>query len=187
MAAQIRKVAFLAIGILVSGAAIAADNGFYIGASAGQGRPNFDTAGASPAVALGVDSSGSAYKAFGGYQINKYFGAEASYVSVGSFNVSNGGSIDLYGWGISLVGTLPVGKDFSLLGRAGVNRMRERMNATGLADNTTSPTYGVGIKYDFNANFSGRIEAERILRMGSNNNTISSDANMYTIGLGYKF
>ena len=187
MAAKIRNVASIAIGVLVSAAAMAQDSGFYIGGSGGQGRPTWDTAGAFPGVAVAVDSSNSAWKVFGGYQFNKNLGVEASYVSLGTFNVSNGASIDLYGAGIAVVGTLPLGKDFSLLGRGGVNRMRERINPFGVADNTTSPTFGAGVKYDINANWNARVEAERILRMGSNNNTISSDANVYTLGIGYKF
>ena len=185
MAAKIRIVALIAIGILVSAAAIAQDNGFYIGGSGGQGRPSFDTAGAMPGTT--VDNSNSAYKVFGGYQINKNFGVEGSYLSIGTFHVSNGTTIDLYGWGIAAVGTLPLANGFSLLGRLGAYRMRERANPFGNADNTTSPNFGAGVKYDINANFSARVEAERLLRMGSNTNTISSDANVYTIGLGYKF
>jgi len=191
MAAKIRDVALFAFAILASGTAVAQgaaagqDNGFDIGGSGGQGRPSFDTAGAAPGTA--VDNSNSAWKVFGGYQFNKNFGVEASYVSIGTFNMSNGNSIDLYGAGIALVGTLPLGMNFSLLGRGGVNRMRERINNGGNADNTTSPTFGAGVKYDINANWSARVEAERILRMGSNNTTISSDANVYTLGIGYKF
>jgi len=185
MAAKIRNVALIAIGILVSAAAMAQDNGFYIGGSGGQGRPNWDTAG-SAMPGVGVDSSNSAWKVFGGYQFNKNVGLEASYVSLGTFNISSGSSIDLYGAGVAVVGTLPLGKDFSLLGRGGVNRMRERING-GNADNTTSPTFGVGVKYDITTNWNARVEAERILRMGSSNTTISSDANLYTLGIGYKF
>jgi len=187
MLAQTRiTAAFFVVGFLTCGAAIAADNGFYLGGSAGQNRPNWDTAGAVPGI--GIDNSTSAYKVFGGYQINKYFGTEITYLHLGDYNLSSGvSSITLSGYGISLLGALPVGNGVSLLGRLGENRMRETLNSTGVSDNTSSPSFGVGLKYDFNSNFSVRAEAERFLRLGSDNNTVSNDSSLYTVGVGYKF
>ena len=181
---RVIKIVF-AIWLATSGIAFAADNGFYVGGSLGQGRPTFDTAGAAPGVALGVDNSSYAYKVFGGYQLNQYFGAELVYANLGEYNFSTGGRVDIHGWGLALVGALPLGKDFSLLGRLGEYRMRE--SGFGTADNSWSPNFGIGLKYDFNPNLSGRAEVERFTNMGSNTNTISTKANIYTLGLVYKF
>lgn len=65
--------------------------------------------------------------------------------------------------------------------------MRQKMNPQGVADNSWSPTFGAGLRYDFNANLSARGEIERIQKMGSNTNTVSNDSTIYTLGLGYKF
>ena len=91
------------------------------------------------------------------------------------------------GWGLSLVGYLPLAKDFTLLGRLGEARMRLRTTPLGIADTTWSTIIGVGLKYDFNPNLSARAEFERIMKMGANPTTVSTDANLYTLGLGYTF
>jgi predicted porin len=198
-----RIITVLAV-IGVCGRALAADSGFYVGASAGQARPSFDS---TPAVAAGFpvtfDSSSSAWKAFVAYEFNRYFAVEANYVNLGTYNVNVNvlgtplfTDINITGWGAALVGTLPLRNDFSLLGRVGETRVRESrgtcsnicaINTAFSADNTWSPSFGIGIKYDFNPNFSARAEAERYTKIGSNDNTFSAHANLYTVGLTYKF
>ena len=168
-------------GLMASDALIAADTSFYVGVGLGQARPTFDTAGTTRTN----DNSSYAYKVFGGYQLNQYFGAELVYANLGEYNFSTGGTVDIHGWGLALVGALPLGKDFSLLGRLGEYRMRE--SGFGTAENSWSPNFGIGLKYDFNPNLSGRAEVERFTNMGSNTNTISTKANLYTVGLVYKF
>lgn len=193
-------------GLLASGAALAQDTnkGAYVGFSAGQTRVNFDTA---PLILGGLpvtyDNSSGAWKAFGGYQFNKYFAAELHYVRFGDYNVfvttaigPQFTNIQITGWGAALVGTLPLGKDFSLLGRLGETRVRESRGncnicqapVSAASDNTWSPTVGIGIKYDFNPNWSARVEAERYTKIGSSsNNTFGASINLYTAGMAYKF
>lgn len=177
----------LALGLLAGGAAFGADNGVYIGGSWGQARPDFDIAGSTANAGTSINNSDVAWKAFTGYQFNKYFGIEGAYINLGSYAASNGNTIEPAGWGISLIGTVPLGSNFSLLGRISEYRMRQKMNPTGVADNTWSPSFGAGLKYDFSPNFFGRAEYERIQSMGSNNSTIENNSNVYTLGLGYKF
>ena len=194
----------VAIGLWASGPALAADTGFYIGGSFGQARPSFDR---TPAIVGGLpttyDSSSAVWGAFGGYQINKYFSAEVRYVRLGEYNaaisVPGAGplftNIQITGWGAALVGALPLGKDFSLLGRIGETRLREtRGNCTICAaqtlnssDNIWSPSFGIGLKYDFNPNLSARGEVERFTKIGSTDNTFGGAANLYSVGLAYKF
>ena len=158
-----------AIALLACTSAIAADNGFYVGFSAGQARPSFDS---NPAVAGGFpvqyDSSSGAWDAAVGYQINRYFGVEVRYVKFGDYNahivVPGVGplftNIQINAWGASLVGTAPLGRGFSLLGRIGENYTRETRGNCNIcvtqpassSDNIWSPSFGVGVKYDFNAN-----------------------------------
>jgi predicted porin len=197
-------VVLLAAGLLAGNAAIAADNGLYVGFSAGQSRPSFDS---NPAVAAGFpviyDSSSSAWDAAVGYQINKYFGVEVRYIKFGDFNahivVPGVGplytNIQINAWGGSLVGTAPLGRGFSLLGRVGENYTRETRGNCNIcatqpassSDNIWSPSFGVGVKYDFNANFSARGEVERFTKIGSNDNTFGGKVNLYTVGVTYKF
>ena len=193
-----------AIWLATSGTAFAADNGFYVGASAGQARPSFD---ANPAIAFGFpvtyDSSSAVWGAFGGYQINRYFSAEVRYVRLGEYNaqLSVPGigalftNIQISGWGAALVGALPLGKDFSLLGRIGETRLRETRGNCNIctgqtlnsSDNIWSPSFGIGLKYDFNPNLSARGEVERFTKIGSTDNTFGGAAYLYSVGLAYKF
>jgi OOP family OmpA-OmpF porin len=177
----------IAVGALAGNAALAADNAFYLGGSLGQARANFDTAGAAANIGAGVTNSEGIYKVYGGYQFHKNFSVEGTYINLGSYTATNGRTIEPAGWGLALVGAWPIGNDFSLLARLGEYRIRQKMNPTGVADNSWSPGFGAGLRYDFNANLSARGEIERIQKMGSNTNTVSNDSTVYTFGLGYKF
>lgn len=169
------------------GMAFAADNTFYIGGGWGQSRPNFDTAGTASGVGTLFNSSDGAYKLYGGYNFHKNFSVEGTWINLGSYDSNAANTVEMAGWGIALVGDLPLSKEFSLLGRIGEYRMRMKRNPLGTADNSWSPSFGVGLKYAFNPNFSARAEFERITKMGSNTTTISTDANVYTLGLAYQF
>jgi OOP family OmpA-OmpF porin len=192
-------------GLLASGAALAEDKGAYLGFSAGQTRANFD---GSPAIAAGFpvtyDNSAGVWKAYGGYQFNQYFGAELTYVKLGDYNanVTVPGFAPLFtqirinGWGGALVGTLPLGKGFSLLGKIGETYTRESRGdcniciapVTNSSSNIWSPTFGAGLKYAFTPNLSARAEVERFTKVGdSNNGTIGASIMLYTAGLAYKF
>ncbi len=177
----------LAIGATASGYATAADNMFYIGMGLGQSRPNFDTTGTVSGIGTQFNSSDGAYKVYGGYQFHKNFSVEGTWINLGTYDSNRANQVEIAGWGISLVGHVPLAKDFTLLGRLGENRMRLKRNPVGTADNSWSPGFGVGLKYDFNASISARAEFERFLKMGSNVTTINTDANVYTIGLSYQF
>jgi OOP family OmpA-OmpF porin len=199
------KRSVFAIGLLASSAAIAADNNFfYLGGSLGQARTSFD---GNPAVAGGLattyDNSVSAWSAFGGYQINKYFGAELRYIKFGDTNVqvnvpgvgSLFTNIQINGWGASLVGTQPLGKDFSLLGRIGATYTRETRGNCNIcagpvsssSDNVWSPSFGIGLQYDFNASLIARGEVERFTKIGDSDNTFGGRATLWTAAMAYKF
>ena len=174
-------------GLLAGGNAFGADQGFYIGGSWGQARPDWDTS-SGPNTAQTLDSSDVAWGVQGGYQFNKYLGIEGSYINLGSYAVSNGNTIEPTGWGILLVGTLPIpNSNLSLVGKAGEYRMRQKMDPSGIADNTWSPAFGAGLKYNFSPNAYGTLDYMRIQNVGSSITTINENINVYTMGLGYKF
>jgi OOP family OmpA-OmpF porin len=177
----------IALGAALSGAAVAAETPVYIGGSWGQARPNFDTAGGAANTGGGVNSSDGAYKFFAGYQFHKNFSVEGTYVNLGSFTSVSGNAFEPTGWGLSLVGMMPLGNNISLLGRLGEYKMRQRMKPTSISESSWSPAFGIGLQYDFNQNFNARAEFERIQKIGSNATTVSNDTNLYTLGLGYRF
>lgn len=194
-------------GLLANGAALAQaqDNskGAYVGFSAGQARSSFDS---NPTLAGGLpinySNSSGIWKAFVGYQFNPTVGAEVTYAKLGDYTVNvNVGGTNLYtqtrinSWGGALVGTLPLGKGFSLLGRVGANYVRQSRGDCNIcasqpswsSDNVWSPSLGVGAKYDFNPSVSVRAEAERFTKVGSNNSTFPGEVTLYTAGVAIKF
>jgi OOP family OmpA-OmpF porin len=125
------------------------------------------------------DQSDAAYKVFGGYQFNPYFGMEAGYFNLGEFGFKStttptgslDGRIKLDGVNLDLVGTLPINDQLSLLGRVGVHnaRARDAFTTTGAVHVTdanpkiTEQNYkaGFGFAYKFSQSMSLRGELER--------------------------
>src|SRR5580700_519700 len=81
------------LAVLASSSAMADDSGWYIGANAGQSRANIDDTRIRrnlldegfDTTALKDDNHHFGYKAFGGYQFNKYFALESGYFDLGRF------------------------------------------------------------------------------------------------------
>ena len=59
---------------------------------------------------------------------------------------------------------------------------------TSSSSNIWSPTFGVGLKYDFTPNWSARAEYEHFTKIGSSNDsTFGGKVNLYTAGVAYRF
>jgi len=160
---------------------------YYGGLSAGRSESQFDNERISQSMlGLGVTSTGMstdqhdpAYKVFGGYQFNPYFGLEAGYFNLGKFGFETQttpagsliGQFKVDGINIDMVGTLPVNDQLSLLARMGVinGRARDYFSATGAVLMTsTNPEIskrdyktGLGFAYKFSQSMSLRGEIER--------------------------
>lgn len=161
---------------------------FYLGAGVGQARPNIDAPRLGGQALAGReltitgtshDARDTAYKVFGGYQLNRYFGIEGGYVRLGHFSyqatTSPAGQLDgrlrVTGLNLDLVGSLPFSDSFSGLARVGYQKARTRADwassgavtgANGLArSNMSEPRYGVGLQYAVTPQFLLRAEAER--------------------------
>ena len=133
------------IGAATFGAQAAEDQGFYVGAGAGQ---SFVDEGS-------YDDEDTAFSAFGGYQFNRYFGLEAGYVDFGELEPDAAGqALEASTVYLAAVGTLPFTEKFSGYAKAGFQRWdldTALPGATGTADdNGNDPTYGVGLQYRFN-------------------------------------
>ena len=192
------------VGLLASGAALAQETRVYFGFNTAQARPSFDR---SPAVAGGFpvtfDSSKGVWNAYGGFQFHPTFSAELTYYKLGDYTANlttpTGSlytNIQISGWGGALVGTLPLSKGFSLLGRVGTTYVREtRGNCTVCAgtvsessSNIWSPTLGVGLKYDITPNWGARAEYTHFTKIGSNNDsTFGGTLNLWSAGVSYRF
>jgi OOP family OmpA-OmpF porin len=134
------------VGILAAGtslAAVAQDSRFYVGASIGQSRADFNNAAEEADLAdlhvthTGVtsDDKDAAWKIFVGYRFGRYFGLEAAFLKLGEWSqhttfiaVNNipvpPAQLTITmkakeAYSIAAVGILPLSNDFSLFGKLG--------------------------------------------------------------------
>lgn len=127
-----------------AGALAQAESPWYAGASIGQGD-------------LGIGDSTTAWKIFGGYQINRNFAVELGYTDLGDTDVASGFpgipavNVGATAWELVAVGKLPVANQLSVYGLAGFARIEAEAAVLGVAvsDTSTELTYGVGVQYDF--------------------------------------
>jgi len=177
--------------------ALAADPnaGFYGGLGVGRNYTDLD----SGSIAGAKDEKDTAWKFFGGYQINRYIGIEGGYVDLGKASVTgaSGGNpaaatLDSKVWQAAAVGSVPFGQQFALTGKLGVARadtdITGNIGGTPIAttDHNTAPTYGLGMRYDISKNVGVRGEWERF-RLGGGNIAGKSDADLFTVNALYRF
>jgi OmpA-OmpF porin, OOP family len=182
----IRVLALCSMAPIVSTGALAQEGGYYYGGlGVGTSRGKLDA----PAIArdraglatgsVDRDDRDTAYRLFGGYQMNRNFGIEAGYFRLGRFGVDAvtipAGTLaarsKVDGVNLDLVGTLPLSERWAALGRIGAQyaRTRTALSGTGAAAAVASPSserktnvkIGAGLQYAFSPSFLVRGEAER--------------------------
>ncbi|MEQ1591200.1 MAG: outer membrane beta-barrel protein [Thiobacillaceae bacterium] len=187
-------------------AAMAADSGWYAGVSLGQSKADVSAsdlkstlvAAGYTGVVASVDNTDTGWKLFGGYQLNKNIGFEAAYVNLGSLTVNAtyatpAGSparanIDVDGFQLSAVGTLPLNDAFAVFGKVGAFFSKLDQTGTGAfaasaSTDNTDWTYGLGGNWQFNQNIGLRAEWERFQGLGS----AKKDTDLYSLGVVYHF
>ena len=156
-----------------------------VGISAGQSSVETDIGGA------GFDADDTGWKAFGGYNLMKYFGVEGGYTDMGSMEQSdattdlttNVDAFSLYARGI-----LPLGKKVELFGKIGYVfwdaeiEMSSPVFGSGSASTSGNDlAFGAGAAFKIVEKFEIRLEYERF--------TIddSTDVDFGSIGFAYRF
>jgi OOP family OmpA-OmpF porin len=210
---SLRLLSLAALGACMAAPALAQAEGgyFYGGLSAGQSRAKIDEAritagllGAGLATtAMSSDERDTAYKLFGGYQINRNFGVEAGYFKLGRFGFTSttspagtlNGEIKLQGVNLDLVGTLPLSPRWSALGRVGAQyaSAKDSFSGTGAVSvRDANPSkremnykLGVGMQYEVSPSFLVRAEVERFRINDAVGN--HGDVNMFSVGLVFPF
>ena len=183
-----------ALGALTSPAALAQmtarDGSYYYGGlSVGQSRAKVDEArilanqlgtGTGTAISsFASDETDTAFRVFGGYQINRVLGVELGFFDLGKLGVSAVtvpagtliGELKAQGANLDLVGTMPVTERLSVLGRIGAHYTKTRGNFRGTGAVTplnpipssreTNVKLGVGLQYAFTPSVLMRGEVER--------------------------
>ncbi|WP_110648304.1 outer membrane beta-barrel protein [Salinicola peritrichatus] len=181
--------------LFVTPAAQAANaDGLYVGIGGGYGKvQSSDSEVGKFADASGgnyhIDDDDSVYKAFVGYEYNRYFATEAFYADLGKPNIIRGGNVvDLKSkaYGLSLVGKLPIAAGFELFAKAGLARWDvdargDLGDGNDLDDNDgIDPIYGAGVQFHYQ-HFLVRTEYERY--------DFDSDYKIdaYTASVGWQF
>ena len=126
---------------------------FYLGGSIGNTSVEIKNAG------LDFDANDPGWKVYGGYRFLKFFGAEASYVDLGSPPDSNV-TLDSTGIDAFAMGILPLGPGPVELS-AKVGLIRWDADLSGFANDTgTDAAYGLGIAFSLKK-IAFRLEAEQ--------------------------
>lgn len=159
-------------------AALAAHaEGPYVGGSIGSSRYKGPDIGG-----LSTDRSSTGGKLYGGYGITPNIAVEAGYADLGKAE-SAAGSVRGHGVFVDLVGTVPISESFSALGRVGAFNGRSSVSG-GSSESGTNAKLGLGLQYDINKQASVRGEWERYKFKAFGER---GDADLYTVGMNYKF
>lgn len=166
----------------------------YLGVSAGQ-----SSADISCPTATSCDDSDTAWKVYGGLEVNEYISMEVGYIDLGEVGYSGAktGSRETHGMTLQLVGTYVVNPSLTLIGRGGMNILNTEVNGTiaGTPNNNTGDTdvvwsAGLGAQYNFTPSVGLRMEWERYFKTGDsafNGGTGEADVDLLSAGLVFKF
>jgi hypothetical protein len=198
-------VAALALLAFSGGAAAQNDAGFYIGGNVGTSTFKDLDEECNEISDFGVtvdcDDSDTAFKAYAGYQFNKYFAAEIGYADLGKVEptgsaggLTAGATIEAKAFFVEAVGMLPLTHGLSILGRVGAARWDVDVQGTGAAaplgsesDDGIDLVYGAGLQWMFAKNFGLRAEYEVYDNVGDEETTGESTIHMYSLGVLFKF
>lgn len=149
----------------------AAQPGFYVGGSLGQGQD------------VVLDQTSSAYKIFGGFNVNRYLGMEVAYVNLGSNYVDRyGDTFTQDGGSFDLVGHLPIGPNVDVFGKFGIYNWTVSSNYYYYAStHGTNNDYGFGIDAQVAPRIWVRGEYQKFLDVAG------GDVNLASVGLSYHF
>ncbi len=167
------------VAMCVAGACMAAQaqvsgTGLYVGGSLGQSKWKGDTS-------LGVDTTQTGGKIYGGYEFTPHFGLELGYADLGDFSYP-GGAIKATGYYLDAVGKFEFAPRWSALARLGA--FQGKIQGAGTSERGTAPKYGLGLQYDLTPNAAIRTEYERY-RFDALN--AKPDTDLWSVGLNYRF
>lgn len=179
--------------------ACAQDAGWYVGGgdvSHARLMGSIDSSRYAPGFApesIRVDKSDTGWKVFGGYQFSRNFALEGGHIALGRFSAMTSTPGTLLHlefkpteWYLDAVGILPLGRGFSLAGRAGFGRSDTEVSLTSvgalaapkreLSADKWSLKVGVGATYKLTDNFGFRAELERYRVSNGVGGTVDVDA-----------
>ena len=162
----------------------------FIGASVGQASVDVSCPAASS-----CDDTDTAWKIYGGLEVNEFISMEVGYADLGEATVTGAttGSADVNGMTIAVVGTYAITPSFTLLGRGGMNILNLEVNettggvSTNDGDTDVAWSLGLGAQYNLNKSVGLRVEYERFFNVGDANTTGEADVDLISAGVVFKF
>ncbi len=157
----------------------------YVGISGGNAEID------GPCVAGQVcEDPDSAFQVYIGGKFSPYFGIQLGYLQLADAE-RNGGKTEVKGLNLVLTGTIPLGTSFSVNGRAGGTYGWTKTSVgTGVLaasgdEDGFGPSYGVGVSWDFNRNWSLSLDWDRhqLKYIGGAKN----DTDITALGIKYRF
>ena len=175
--------AFCAIALVLllalPGVALSQDiPGWYLGFGIGQSKFKGSC----------CDDTDTAGKILGGYQFSRNFDLEVAYADLGQAKAGNV-TFGATGFEATGVGMLPLGRSgFSALARGGLFVWKADLKTPGSSTDATGTnlTYGLGLKFDFNTDFSARVEWQRYKDVGDESKTGQTDIDFVGASLVYR-
>ena len=154
-----------------------------------------------------ISTGSSAWKMFGGYQVDETFGVEASYARLGKFNGSSrvtapaagtgSGKWEADAFSVAATGTMPIHENrVAAFGKLGLAYTNLSISATATGGATTAayapsnsrinPMLGIGIRFDMTKKIGLRAEFEHYNNVGEGGKTGQSSVEMLSIGMQYR-
>lgn len=125
-----------------------------------------------------IDESDTAFKLLGGWIANQNLGLEVGFIDLGSYQ---SGHTDAYGMAFDVVGYLPLGNNFDIMGKLGMLAWTVDVDILNASDDGTDLTYGLGMQFNVTNRLSLRGEWEEFADVSG------SDISMLSVGVLYTF
>lgn len=161
----------------------------YVGASAGMSTTDSCVVAGST-----CDDSDTAYKVYGGLEVNEYISMEVGYANLGDVDYNTPtGTRGTHGMTLQLVGTYALNPSFTLLARGGMNILNTEVEgavagaSANQGDTDVSWSLGLGGQYNFTESVGLRVEWERFFEVGDPDSTGEADIDLITAGVVFKF
>jgi OOP family OmpA-OmpF porin len=162
----------------------------YIGINGGQSTADTCITGT-------CDKKDTAWKVYGGMEMNEYLSMQVGYVDLGTVDyTAPKGTRETHGVTFQVVGTYSLNPSFMLFATGGMNVLNSEINGAvaGPSGNTGKTdvawSAGLGAQYNFTKAVGMRAEWERFHKVGGsliNGGTGRTDIDLASIGVVYKF
>jgi len=167
--------ALLALALAAAGAPAAAQavfpppeppgwSGAYVGAGFGGSQAKAGCVGFIR-FAASCDDTDFSWSILAGYQLNRYFGAEAEYRDLGyvtGHDRTLSASVHASAWDVAAIGFLPLSERFSAFGKFGAYRALLEVTGAPITDaHYIGATYGAGLQWDFARRAGARLQWQR--------------------------